>query len=110
DGAAGFFDPTHHLRAGGKIREVGRNAEGVVLADGGDGAGGDLHARAFGEALFDGVTQGNVGVAGAFVLDVADGGVSGLQRDAGVVGAFEGAEGLRLGGEVEDVSVVAFGN
>ena len=110
DGAAGLFDAADHLSSGGKIREVWRNAERVVLTNSRDGAGRHLHARAFGESLINGIAQGNIGVAGAFALDVADGGVSGLQSDAGVVGTFEGTEGLRFGGEIKDVAVVAFGD
>lgn len=110
DGAAGFFEATDHLRTGRKVGEIGGDSEGIVLSDGGGGAGGNLHARALGESFGDRVTKGDVGVTRAFVFDIANRRVSGFESNASVVGAFERPEGLRLGREVEDVSVVAFRN
>ena len=103
--AASVLRTANHLRTGREVAQIGGNAEGIVLADGGDGARGDFHARAFDKALIDGVAQGHVGVAGAFVFDVANGGEAGEQGDARVGGAFESAEGLRFCGEVENVGV-----
>src|SRR6218665_2524470 len=99
-GAADFLDAAHHARAGGEVRQVGRDAEGVVLAHGGDALGGHEHAGPLDEPLADGVAQGHVRVARALVLHVAHGGVARAQRGAGVGGALQRAEGLGLGEQV----------
>jgi hypothetical protein len=105
DGATGLFGAANHLRASGKIAQIGRNAKRIVLAEGGDGARGDMHARTFDQALIDGVAKGDVGIAGALAFDVANAGKARMEREASVSGAFEGAKGLGLRGEVEDVAV-----
>ena len=110
NGAASILCTANHLGTGGEIAQIGRNAEGIVLADGGDGARGDLHARAFDKSLIDGVAQSHVGIGGAFVLDVANGGKAGVQGDARVGGTFESAESLGFCGEVENVGVGSTGH
>src|SRR5215472_5410533 len=105
DGTASFFGTANHLSAGGKIAQIGGNAEGMVLTDSGDGARCDLHARAFDQALMDRVTKGDIGIPGAFAFQIANGSETGMEGDARVSGAFEGAKSLGLFGEVEDVAV-----
>ena len=47
NGAPGFFDAADHLRAAGKVQQIRRHAEWVVLTKRGNGPRGHLHARAF---------------------------------------------------------------
>jgi hypothetical protein len=53
-----------------------------------------LHPRSQGETLIDGIAQCDIGVARAFVFDVANRRVSGFEGNARVIGAFERAERL----------------
>jgi hypothetical protein len=41
----------------------------VVLTNGSDRPGGNLHARPFHETLINGVAERDIGIAGAFVLN-----------------------------------------
>jgi hypothetical protein len=70
NGAAGVLHTTYHLGAGRKIREIGRDAERIVLANCRDASRRNLHSRTLNEGLHDGVTQGNVSVTGPFILDI----------------------------------------
>src|ERR1700751_296366 len=72
DGAARLFGAANHLRPGGKIAQIGRSPKGLGLAAGGEGARGNMHARTFGQVLLDGVAQRDVGIAGAFALEIAN--------------------------------------
>src|SRR6266481_9466375 len=104
--AARFFYAAYHLRASRKIRKIGRNAEGFVLTHGCNGARSHLHARALSQSLLDGIAEGNVRISRAFILDVADGRKTGVQREARSEGAFQRPEGLRLRRQIESVAFV----
>jgi hypothetical protein len=81
-GAPGLLHAAYHLGTRGKVREIRRDAERVVLTHGGDRASGDLHARAVDQSLLDGITECDVGVARSLILDVANGGKARVQSNA----------------------------
>ena len=94
DGPAGFVDTADHLGAGGEVVQIRRNSKRIVLPHRRDRPRRHLHPRSQGETLIDGVSQCDIGVASAFVFDVAYRRISGFQGYARVIGAFERAERL----------------
>src|SRR6266481_3286779 len=109
-GATRFLNTAYHLRPSRKIGKIGRYAERLILTDGCNGAGRHLHARAFGQSLLDGIAECNVRISRAFILDVADGRKTGVQRQTRIEGTFERPESLRLRRQSESVAVVSVGH
>jgi len=68
------------------------------LTHGRDPARGNQHPRAVNQPLLDRVTEGNVGVARALILDIANRRKAGVQSSAGIGCTFERAKRLRLRG------------
>jgi hypothetical protein len=87
-----LLNPADHLRAGRKVKQVRKNAKGIVLTESSYCSGRNLHSWAVDQFLVDRVTQRNVRVLGAFVLYIADRGKTGLQGNPSIGRSFERAK------------------